>query len=164
MWSHVVLSYLANTLLEFVGKSFVGTPGRIAASSSILSPWMAHTWTHFSFTAASGPNLVAPDALVFYCHIASTWPISLQLWGFTTYHYSLVCALQTAICSSYVSHNQKVNPHTVPLNYHFPMLFLWFSWQKTMVTGAVIIAAPSDSSWLIQNLGRLRNDGTKGGT
>ena len=33
-----------------------------------------------------------------------------------------------AIFHSYVSHYQRVNPIKIPWNYHFPMVFLWFSY------------------------------------
>ena len=35
--------------------------------------------------------------------------------------------------ASSVSHNQMVNPHQIPLNHHFPMVFPWFSYGFPML-------------------------------
>ena len=34
--------------------------------------------------------------------------------------------------NSYVGHYQRVNPSKIPLNYGFPMVFLWFSYGIAM--------------------------------
>ena len=44
-----------------------------------------------------------------------------------------------AIFHCYVANYQRVNPiksHQIPWNHHFPMVFLWFSYDQTTGTGA----------------------------
>ena len=40
--------------------------------------------------------------------------------------------ISLAMFNSYISH-QRINPHKIPLNYGFPMVFLWFSYGFPMV-------------------------------
>ena len=55
------------------------------------------------------------------------------------------------ILYGYVSHNQMVNPHQIPLNHHFPMVFLWFSpWFEAIFTPNILKFHPpglAPASW-----------------
>ena len=58
-------------------------------------------------------------------------PSTLSLFEIAVEHSPLVHDLLgfTWLFSVAMSNNQRVNPHKIPLNHHFPMVFLWYTYD-----------------------------------